>query len=128
MNMMRCGLEETAGALRLKLHGDISLPVPQERVARYRAHAGKSNLLLGLRPEHLTEMRATTLPGQAPVEISVEVTEPIGMETLVFFSLNGAEVCERTNPAANLQPGKRAQLLADLRYMHLIDESTGRVL
>src|SRR5213080_2726245 len=128
MNMMRCGLEETAGALRLRLHGDISLPVPHERLARYRPHAGKNNLLLGLRPEHLTEMRATTLPGQAPVDVSVDVTEPLGMETLVFFSLNGAEVCARTNPAANLQPGKRAPLLADLRYMHLIDESNGRVL
>src|SRR5712664_4088803 len=30
MNMMRCGLEEAAGALRLKLHGDISLPIPTE--------------------------------------------------------------------------------------------------
>src|SRR5213082_3400009 len=113
MNIVRCGLEETAGALRLKLHGDISLPVPQERLARYRPHAGKNNLLLGLRPEHLTEMRAQTLPGQAPVDVSVDVTEPLGMETLVFFSLNGAEVCARTNPAANLQPGKRAPLLAD---------------
>jgi len=128
MNMMRCGLEETAGALRLKLHGDIALPVPQERAARYRSHAGKSNLLLGLRPEHLTEMHAQTLPGQAPFDVSVEVTEPLGMETLVFFSLRGAEVCARTNPAANFQPGKRAQLLADMRYMHLIDEASGRVL
>src|ERR671925_441149 len=58
MNMMRCGLEETAGALRLNLHGAIALPVPQERIARYRAHIGKDKLLLGLRPEHLTEMRA----------------------------------------------------------------------
>ncbi len=128
MNMMRCGLEETAGALRLKLHGDIALPVPQERVARYQPHAGKSNLLLGLRPEHLTEMRSQSAPGQSAFDATVEVTEPMGMETLVFFSLNGAEVCARTNPAANLQPGKRAQLLADLRYMHLIDETSGRVL
>ncbi|HET7362002.1 MAG TPA: sn-glycerol-3-phosphate ABC transporter ATP-binding protein UgpC [Burkholderiales bacterium] len=128
MNIMRCGLEETAGALRLRLHGDISLPVPQERVARYRAHAGKERLLLGLRPEHLTEMRSHTLPGQSAVDVSVEVTEPMGMETLVFFSLNGAEVCARTDPTADLQAGKRAQLLADLRYMHLIDEASGRVL
>src|SRR5881394_2467880 len=29
MNFVPCRLEETAGALRLRLHGDISLPVPQ---------------------------------------------------------------------------------------------------
>jgi len=128
MNIMPCGLEESAGALNIRLHGGITLPVPAERLARYRAHAGKSELLLGLRPEHLTEMRAPTAPGQSPLEVTVEVTEPLGMETLVFFGLNGAEVCARTNPAANLQPGKRAELLADLRHMHLIDRSSGRVL
>lgn len=50
------------------------------------------------------------------------------METLVFFALNGTEICARTNPLAGLQAGKPAQLLADLRYMHLIDEASGRVL
>src|SRR5262249_28036448 len=128
MNMMRCGLEETAGALRLKLNGQIALPVPQERVARYRPYAGKPNLLFGLRPEHLTDTRGPTLPGQATFEVPIEVTEPMGMETPVFFGLNGAEVFARTNPLAGIEAGKRAQLLADLRYMHLIDEANGRVL
>jgi multiple sugar transport system ATP-binding protein len=128
MNILPCGLEETAGALNLRLHGGITLPVPAERVARYRSQAGKQELLLGLRPEHLTEMRTPSAPGQSPIEVNVEVTEPLGMETLVFFGLNGAEVCARTNPAANVQPGKRAQLLADLRHMHLIDRASGRVL
>src|SRR5690349_8745448 len=128
MNIMACGLEETAGALNLRLHGGITLPVPAERVARYRAHAGKPELMLGLRPEHLTEMREPRAAGQSPLEITVDVTEPLGMETLVFFGLNGTEVCARTNPAANAQPGKRAQLLADLRQMHLIDRASGRVL
>jgi multiple sugar transport system ATP-binding protein len=127
MNMVRCELEETAGALRVRLNGEIGFPVPQERVARYRPHVGKK-LLLGLRPEHLTEMRATTSPSQCPFEVNVDVIEPLGMETLVFFTINRTELCARTNPYAGIQAGKRAQLLADLRYMHLIDEETGRVL
>jgi multiple sugar transport system ATP-binding protein len=128
MNLMKCGLEETAGALRLKINGSISLPVPQERVARYKPHAGKRDLLVGLRPEHLTDVRGAPLPGQATFEVPIEVTEPMGMETLVFFTLNGTEVCARTNPTADIEPGKPAQLLADLRYMHLMDEASGRVL
>jgi multiple sugar transport system ATP-binding protein len=128
MNMVKCGLEETAGALRLQINGSISLPVPQERVARYKAYAGKRDLLLGLRPEHLTDVHDAPRPGQATFEVPVEVTEPLGMETLVFFTLNGSELCARTNPTADIQPGRRAQLLADLRYMHLIDGESGRVL
>ena len=128
MNIVRCGLEETAGALRLRLNSEISLPVPPERLARYRVHAGKPGLLFGLRPEHVTEMRAAATASQCPFEVGVDVIEPMGMETLVFFTLNDIEMCARTNPLADLQPGKRAQLLADLRYMHLIDAETGRVL
>ncbi|HYL89300.1 MAG TPA: sn-glycerol-3-phosphate ABC transporter ATP-binding protein UgpC [Burkholderiales bacterium] len=128
MNMMRCGLEEAAGGLRLKINGALSLEVPQERTARYRPHVGRSNLLFGLRPEHLTDARGAPAPGQCTFQVPVEVTEPLGMETLVFFTLNGAEVCARTNPTADMQPGKPAQFLADLRYMHLIDSESGRVL
>src|SRR5438045_1568087 len=40
MNMVRCGLEETAGALRVRINGSISLAVPPERVARYRPDRG----------------------------------------------------------------------------------------
>ena len=128
MNMVGCKLEETAGALRVRINNEIAFPVPADRVERYRAHAAKPSLVFGLRPEHITEMRSAAAPGQSAFEITVEVTEPMGMETLVFFMLNGVETCARTNPLANLQPGKRAQLLADLRYMHLIDAETGRVL
>src|SRR5437016_8831524 len=41
MNMVGCQLEETAGALRVRINGSISLAVPPERVARYRSHVGK---------------------------------------------------------------------------------------
>jgi multiple sugar transport system ATP-binding protein len=128
MNITRCALEETAGALRVRLNGEVSFPVPAERTARYRAYAGQRRLLFGLRPEHLTEMRPHSVANQCPFEVTPEVTEPLGMETLVFFSVNGTEMCARTNPAANTQPGVRTQLLADLNHMHLIDEASGRVL
>jgi multiple sugar transport system ATP-binding protein len=128
MNIARCGLEETAGALRVRLSDETSFPVPAARTARYRAHAGKAKLLFGLRPEHITEIRAHEGANQIPFEVGVEVTEPLGMETLVFFNVNGVEMCARTNPAANVQPGARSKLLADLSYMHLIDEESGRVL
>jgi len=128
MNITGCALEQTAGALRVRLNGGVSFPVPAERTARYRAHAGERSLLFGLRPEHLTEMRPHSVANQCPFEVTPEVTEPLGMETLVFFSVNGTEMCARTNPAANAQPGVRTQLLADLNHMHLIDEASGRVL
>jgi len=52
----------------------------------------------------------------------------MGMETMVFFSINGTEISARVNPADAQQPGERMRFTADLRHMHLIDPSTNLVI
>src|SRR5213595_3210980 len=36
MNFMPCTLDETAGALKVRLNGDLGFPIPAQRTARYR--------------------------------------------------------------------------------------------
>ena len=84
--------------------------------------------MFGLRPEHIVEHRPHPEPNQHPFEVELEVTEPMGMETMVFFLIEGTEVCGRVNPNAGAQPGKRMKLLADLSNMHLINDESGEVL
>jgi multiple sugar transport system ATP-binding protein len=84
--------------------------------------------MFGLRPEHIVEERAHREANQHPFEVTLEVTEPMGMETIVFFLLAGTELCGRVNPNAGAQAGKRMKLLADLSNMHLIDDDSGKVL
>ena len=128
MNFVACGLEESAGALRVRLDDDIALPVPENRTGRYRPYVGRAGLLLGLRPEHIMEQRPTLEPNQHPFEVVLDVTEPMGMDTLVHFQVSGTEVCGRVNPAAATRAGSRAKLVADLNHMHLIQDETGKVL
>src|SRR3954470_15846820 len=127
MNMIPCQLTEGAGGLRLRLNGSIDLAVPQDRTSRYRAHIGSRSLLAGMRPEHLFEHRPTIEPGQHPFEVWPEGVEPMGNETLVFFPVNGGEVCARVNPGCSPTPGSPVKLVADLRHLHLIDSSSGKV-
>ena len=42
-------------------------------------------------------------PGEVPFEAKLDVTEPMGMETLVYFPINGTQVCGRVNPNAGAQ-------------------------
>jgi multiple sugar transport system ATP-binding protein len=128
MNMIPCRLEEAAGALMVRLTDEVALPVPVDAAQRYRAHMQKSRLLFGLRPEHLTEVRRHVEPGQHPLAVVLDVIEPMGMETLVYFTMNGVAVCGRVNPAAEVRTGARASLLADMTHMHLIDDEAGKVL
>jgi len=128
MNFVPCAVEDAAGSLGVRLSDDIIFPVPPERVPRYRAHIGKGRLMFGLRPEHIVEQRSHAEPNQHAFQVELDVTEPMGMETMVFFRLAGTELCGRVNPNAGAQPGKRMKLVADLGNMHLIDDASGQVL
>jgi len=128
MNMIPCQLEQAANGLSLTLNGSIRFEISPERTSRYKGHVGSRTLLAGLRPEHLIEQRPHLEPGQQAFEAAPEVVEPMGNETLVFFPVNGADVCARVDPGCGARPGAPLKLVADLRHLHLIDSATGRVL
>ena len=128
MNFIPCRIEAAGDGLVLRVGNDLTLPVPPGRAKQYASHNGKGELLLGLRPEHLTEARAHMDPGLVPFDAKLDVTEPMGMETFVYFALSGAQVCGRVNPACGAADGKPLRMAADLNNMHLIDQASGRVL
>ncbi len=129
MNFVSCQLDKAAGGgLVVRLNDRLSFPVPADRTARYTPHVGQASLVLGLRPEHITETRPHVEPNQHDFEVPIDVVEPMGMETLVYFTVNGVEVCARVNPNAPAEAAKPMTLRADLSNMHLIDDTTGKVL
>ena len=87
MNFIPCRLEGADGGLRVRLNDELAFPVPPARAERYRGHVQNGKLLLGLRPEHITEAGAHLEPGEVPFEAKLDVTEPMGMETLVYFAI-----------------------------------------
>ena len=128
MNFLPCRLEDVDGKLDIRLSNDLKLPVPEGRAARYRPHQHNGKLLLGLRPEHLMEFKPHLEPGCVPFDAKMDVTEPMGMETLVYFTINGTPVCGRVSPNAGAQDGQPLRMAADLANMHIIDEATGLVI
>ena len=59
---------------------------------------------------------------------SLDVTEPMGMETLVYFTLEGTQFCGRVDPNAGAHDGAPLRMAVDLNNMHLLNEGTGAVL
>ena len=127
MNFIPCRLEQAGEGLNLRLSDTIAFAVPAERVARYRGHAGQE-LTFGIRPEHVTEAKSNGAKNLATFDAGIEVVEPMGNETMVFFSINGTEVCARTDPNAGAKVGSALKMAAHLDHMHLIDNASGRVL
>ena len=120
MNFLPGRLE--GGAIRLD-DGQV-LALPPDRAARYAPH-GNRPMLFGIRPEHLTEQPR---PGSAPLSASVDVLEPMGMETMVHFRTGGTPTVARVSPDTPAQPGHPLPLHADMKQMHLIDPENGLVL
>ncbi len=127
MNFMSCRLVEKNGGLTVNLSDKLSLPVPPDRVARYRPHIGQE-LIFGLRPEDIIEKRGDLPTGRAAFDVQLDVVEPMGMETMVYFIVEGVEVCGRVNPNAAGKAGETMPLVADLNHMHLIDPRTDQIL
>ena len=128
MNFIPCRLEDVGGTLQIRLTDRIAFALPPARAARYNALPRTDKLLLGLRPEHLTEAHAHLGPGVESFDTVLDVTEPMGMETLVYFGLDGTPVCGRVDPNAGAKDGAPMRLAMDLNNMHLLNEDTGVVL
>ena len=127
MNFLSCRLEQSDTGMMVRLSDQLALPVPADRTERYRSSVGKP-LTFGLRPEHITELRGGAIDTRCEFPVTLDVVEPMGMETMVFFSVQGAEVCARVEPSSVPSPGQSMRLYANLNHMHLIDPDSHLVL
>jgi multiple sugar transport system ATP-binding protein len=127
MNFVPCRLEQNGAGLRLRVSDAIAFPVPPDKAAPYRAGLGK-DLIFGLRPEHVTEPRRSARDEAREFTVTLDVVEPMGMETMVFFTVNGTEICARVDPASAPASGEPMRLYANLDHMHLIDPRSDLVL
>jgi multiple sugar transport system ATP-binding protein len=93
--------------------------------ARLRQHAGKA-VALGIRPEHLLGKDGG---GGAAMRIgvNVEVTEPVGNEIFVYFTLGTArqQYVSRVPSDISLTAGKTFDLFVDASKLHFFDGATG---
>ena len=127
MNFMPCRLESNGAGLMVRLSDTLSLPVPADRVERYRGAVGR-DITFGLRPEHITEPRGESRDARAEFSATPDVIEPMGMETMVFCGVAGTEVGGRVEPSSVSAAGQPMRLYANLNHMHLIDPASDLVL
>jgi multiple sugar transport system ATP-binding protein len=127
MNFLPARIVNGGSNLAIRLSDTLSLPVPESRTARYKSYLDKP-VVFGLRPEDIIETRSDLPPGSASFDVQLDVVEPMGMETMVYFIVEGVEVCGRVNPTAAKDAGETMTLVADLTHMHLIDPATDQVI
>ena len=124
MNFIPCQLEQAAGALRVRLSDKLAFPVPADRTARYPAMSARPAWCSASGPSTSSRPRPHAEPNQHDFDMLIDVVEPMGMETLVYFTIDGVEVCGRVNPnagadgAAAHEAARRPQQHASDRRQH----------
>ena len=126
MNFLSCRVQAANGGLAVHLADGATPPIPPARTDRYGPYRDM-DMIFGLRPEHLTETRASEKTGSTPFSAAVDVVEPMGMETLIHFRVGADPACARVDPSTAAAPGEMLPLTADMNQMHLIEPATGRV-
>jgi len=127
MNFLPCRVQAgNGGGVAIRIGDKISLPVPPSRAERYGKFKDKQ-MVLGIRPEHLFEYHEAGKPGWERIDLLTDVVEPMGMETMVHFFVDGAPVCARVDPATHAEPGEMLPLTADMNQMHLMEPDSGKV-
>ncbi|MBV9656031.1 MAG: sn-glycerol-3-phosphate ABC transporter ATP-binding protein UgpC [Acetobacteraceae bacterium] len=119
MNFLPVRLIAQQEGLAVQLRDGTTLAVPRSRTERYGPFAG-SEMVLGLRPEHITDQFDPTREGIEKMTVTVDVVEPMGMETLVHFLIGGTPVIARCDPVGEATPGQPLRLGVNMGRMHLM--------
>jgi len=91
--------------------GSFVLPVP-ERAEELSGWLDRK-LLLGIRPEQITQASGEQAGSGHAFPCKVEIIEPTGPDTLVFIKLNDTKVVCRVHPGAGARPGETMELAFD---------------
>jgi len=126
MNLVDAVVTDGAGGPFIKLGEDWLLPVPSSR--RDRVRVGMA-LRIGLRAEDLVPRGYGLPPGESwSFEGQVNISEPLGIETLLFVNLGPSEAISRM---FNPKPVRQGEILTfdiNLDRMHLFDRECGEAL
>jgi len=130
MNMMAAALEDSAGgpAVSLATANGHALRLPLGPAAKALAGYGKRDVILGLRPEAITDPNGADRSGNsiARADCLVEVVEPAGSDTFVVTRLADKEVIARMRADADVRPGQLAPFAFAMDKAVLFDPETGK--
>ncbi|MBU1306681.1 MAG: sugar ABC transporter ATP-binding protein, partial [Alphaproteobacteria bacterium] len=107
---------------QLELADGIVLPVAPAVADRFELAHGQA-VTVGLRPEAITQR--TAKPASVPLDVAVDLVEPLGAETLIYFPVGNVTVCGRVEDDVKHDPKQKLAVSVDMERLHLFDAASG---
>jgi multiple sugar transport system ATP-binding protein len=114
MNLIPGTVRAANGGQSVETADGVALPLPPGAPA----HNGRP-VLYGVRPDHLS------VAGNGGFDVTVDVVEPTGADTLVFARAGGQKICGAFAERHSFKPGERITLAPRLDCVHLFDAQSG---
>jgi multiple sugar transport system ATP-binding protein len=127
MNFLTVCLAEEAGALRLSAPG-IALPVAATHAARLLRYAGKE-VIVGIRPDAIHDEESFLAAHRDwCLDVRIDVVEPMGSESYIYFSLNAENLVARVPPASSARVMTAHCVALDMDQAHYFDPQTQKAI
>jgi multiple sugar transport system ATP-binding protein len=123
MNFFSGSIRETGGALWFEGPSGMRLEAPARFKPALKAYAGKP-VTLGLRPEDIGSTVAEQLAGAPRIRATVEVIEPMGSESYIYFRQGDTNFVSKVDAHRHFHLGEAAEPAVFIDKAHFFDPST----
>jgi multiple sugar transport system ATP-binding protein len=108
--------------------GSFRVKMPEGKAAIYRPQRGKQ-VIFGIRPENIHDPMYTPAGIHAEkVQGSVEVTELMGNEVIVYLNTKGKPFLARVDPRTQTRVGNTMDVALDMDRVQIFDKQTEKAI
>jgi multiple sugar transport system ATP-binding protein len=113
------------GSMVFEGPGGMQIGVPEKDRATLAAFRDKP-VTLGLRPEDIGSAAAEQMAGAPRIRATVEVVEPMGSESYLYFRLADITFISRVDAHRKFKVGETAEPAVFIDKAHFFDPATGQ--
>ena len=125
MNFLNGVISDTAELIFETLNSQFKFIIPLAIESTIKNYIGKK-ITIGVRPEDIS--LENKFDKSVKIESTLEVVEPMGNETFVYFEIDSIQFIARVKPIFDLKAGDKIKLFIDPNKVYFFEFDTNRVI
>ena len=122
MNFLGGTISDKNGLMFTSINSELKFHLTSEQKDYLKDYVGKG-IIIGIRPEDISVEISTDK--SIKLESELEVIEPMGNETFIYFQVEKIQFIARVKPLQDLKTGGKVNLYIDPQKVYLFDKDTG---
>jgi len=127
MNIIECSVLNKNNELMIGLDDNITVKCPKNIMSKIK---NSKKVIIGIRAEDIVPFNKNSLESEEAwfFEKTIELAEPLGTETQLFFKLRNIEIISRMYNPRPVNVGEKLQFQIDVNKIHFFDYETEKAI